>query len=117
MRTTPLAARTATAALALAAAIALGTTVPAAAAPRTTVLSVGVHSAAVADLQRQLNDQLGEIAPLETDGKFGPLTRDAVTWYQTCAGIDVDGVAGPQTRAALAANAGRKVDTVCVRNA
>ncbi|MFJ1708709.1 peptidoglycan-binding protein [Kitasatospora sp. NPDC088346] len=114
--TTAVAVRAAVASVALAAAVTLAAS-PAAAAPRTTSLSVGVRSSAVADLQRQLNAQLGEIPKLETDGQFGPLTRDAVTWYQTCTGIDVDGVVGPQTRAALAANTGRKVDTVCIRNA
>ncbi|MFI6448510.1 peptidoglycan-binding protein [Kitasatospora sp. NPDC050543] len=54
---------------------------------------------------------------MKDDGAFGPLTRDAVTWYQTCAGIDVDGVVGPQTHAALAANTGRVIDTVCIRQA
>jgi lysozyme family protein len=55
--------------------------------------------------------------PPAEDGAFGPLTRDAVTWYQTCVDVDGDGFVGPQTRAALAANTGRTVDTLCIRQA
>ncbi|WP_331730898.1 peptidoglycan-binding domain-containing protein [Kitasatospora sp. NBC_00070] len=81
---------------ALAAAIALSATTPAAATARTTaLLAVGSQSAAVTDLQRQLNTAITQLTPLEADGDFGPLTRDAVTLLQTCAGLQIDGVDRP----------------------
>ncbi|MFI5534514.1 peptidoglycan-binding protein [Kitasatospora sp. NPDC051853] len=116
----PTAVRAAVASVALAAAIGLTATTPAAAAPRTTVLlAVGSHSADVAALQSQLNRVLTQTTALETDGAFGRLTRDSVTWFQTCTGLEADGIAGPLTRKALAdaVAAGRPVDTVCLRPA
>ncbi|WP_457029457.1 peptidoglycan-binding domain-containing protein [Kitasatospora sp. P5_F3] len=109
--------RTATAAFALTAAIALGTAVPAqATAP--TALAQGAASSAVADLQRQLNAELTQLTPLTVDGRFGPLTAEAVTLFQTCAGIEIDGVVGPQTRTALkTTEGGSHIDSPCLRAA
>lgn len=44
--------------------------------------------------------------PGRADGLFGPLTRDAVTRAQSAAGIAVDGLAGPETIAALRGGGG-----------
>jgi hypothetical protein len=41
--------------------------------------------------------------PGPLDGEYGPATERAVRAFQTAAGIEVDGVVGPETRAALAA--------------
>jgi hypothetical protein len=40
--------------------------------------------------------------PGPLDGEYGPATAAAVRAFQTAAGIEVDGIVGPQTRAALA---------------
>lgn len=45
-------------------------------------------------LQEALNRFGGQLA---TDGDFGPLTRQAVEQYQRNNGLQVDGIAGPQT--------------------
>ncbi|GLW58095.1 peptidoglycan-binding domain-containing protein [Kitasatospora phosalacinea] len=115
MRTNPYAIRAAVAAVVLAAAVTVGAVAPASAAPA--LLSTGSTGSPVEQLQRQLNSELGQTYQLEVDGRFGPLTRDAVVWFQTCSGIKVDGIAGPQTRAALDANTGRRVDDICLRPA
>jgi hypothetical protein len=47
-------------------------------------------------LQERLNDLMG--AGLEVDGIYGPLTRAAVRSFQEREGLQVDGVAGPITR-------------------
>ncbi|MFI9788496.1 peptidoglycan-binding protein [Kitasatospora sp. NPDC051984] len=107
------AVRATVASIALAGTIALATAVPAdAAAPG--LLYTGSHSPAVADLQRQLSAELTQ-EQVDPDGKFGTDTEQAVELFQTCTGITVDGVVGPQTRAALAAHAGQHVDAPCLR--
>jgi hypothetical protein len=53
------------------------------------------------DLQRMLQ-QVG--FPVAADGSFGPLTDQAVTWFQeawTRESLTPDGIAGPRTQAAL----------------
>ena len=40
-------------------------------------------------------------AGLDTDGSYGPLTRDAVMNWQRREHLEVDGVVGPQTRSSL----------------
>ncbi len=40
--------------------------------------------------------------PGPTDGEYGPATEHAVREFQQAAGIQVDGIVGPETRAALA---------------
>lgn len=54
----------------------------------------------VAALQFALQTHGFPLGPV--DGRFGARTRDAVRRAQTFAGLAVDGVAGPATRAALA---------------
>jgi peptidoglycan hydrolase-like protein with peptidoglycan-binding domain len=56
-------------------------------------------SSRVRVLQRRLR-LVGE-NPGPIDGLFGPLTEGAVVRYQQRAGVAVDGVVGPKTRAAL----------------
>ncbi len=55
-------------------------------------------------LQRQLSG-LG-LAPGAVDGRYGPLTTDAVTRFQEAQGLRVDGLVGRATADALAAVAG-----------
>jgi putative chitinase len=51
-------------------------------------------------LQEALND-LGADPALVVDGRYGSATRKAVKDFQAVAGIGVDGVAGPVTKAAI----------------
>ena len=57
-------------------------------------------------LQKQLNSLIdpATLHPFyqgKLDGIFGPITHDAVIAFQTYAGIEVDGIVGPETRAAI----------------
>lgn len=52
-------------------------------------------------LQRRLAG-LG-FSPGPIDGRYGPLTAEAVTQFQRTRGLEVDGIAGPQTARALTA--------------
>src|SRR5271157_2176428 len=52
------------------------------------------------DVQKALNS-LGAAPPLTEDGINGPLTTNAVEAFQKTMGIQVDGVVGPQTVAAI----------------
>lgn len=56
-------------------------------------------AAAIEELQRDLN-ALGCNAGT-IDGALGPNTVQAVRWFQTAAGLGVDGIVGPATTAAL----------------
>jgi len=51
---------------------------------------------AASDLQSALN-KLGCNPPLTVDGSYGRFTRNAVMAYQKLRGLEVDGVAGPET--------------------
>jgi putative chitinase len=62
-------------------------------------LKVGSHGPDVLTLQQRL--LACGFPPGACDGMFGPLTRDAVLAFQRSVGLNADGVAGPQTRAAL----------------
>lgn len=65
-----------------------------------TMLRMGAKGAAVRDLQQLL---VRSGATIKVDGDFGPMTKGAVMWFQQEHGnLDVDGVAGPETYAALA---------------
>ncbi|CAM3566522.1 peptidoglycan-binding domain-containing protein [Stackebrandtia soli] len=61
-------------------------------------VSSGDSGAAVKALQAQLN---AHGANLSVDGAFGPATKEAVSSFQSTAGITVDGLVGPQTWLAL----------------
>jgi peptidoglycan hydrolase-like protein with peptidoglycan-binding domain len=105
--------RAAVAVAALAGVIAVAGAAPATASSG--LLTQGSSGDDVTYLQEMLNEELSE-THLVVDGKFGPATADAVTWFQTCAGIQVDGIVGPQTRAALEDNLNtRTVDEPCIR--
>lgn len=54
----------------------------------------------VTSLQQDLNT-LGANPKLAIDGRYGPLTRQAVKEFQASAGIVVDGIAGPVTKATI----------------
>jgi cell wall hydrolase len=67
--------------------------------PSPTMLRLGDRGSDVRELQERLVELgywLGE-----PDGVFGGLTQHAVTAFQKTAGIDRDGIAGPQTRREL----------------
>ena len=61
----------------------------------------GSRGPQVVELQRALNAQLFPRPNLAEDGIFGPLTKQAVIAFQRQAAIQVDGIVGPETRAAL----------------
>ncbi len=58
---------------------------------------VGSSGQAIVELQRALNAALRRSASLETDGKFGPNTLNAVRAFQSEKSLKVDGIVGPQT--------------------
>lgn len=62
-------------------------------------LKQGSSGSDVTELQQKLKD-LG-FDPNGVDGNFGPGTRDAVIAFQQSKGLQADGIAGPQTLAAL----------------
>jgi hypothetical protein len=53
-------------------------------------------SVGVMQVQAELN-RLGYSPKLSTDGDYGPLTMNAVKWYQKKKGLHVDGFVGAQT--------------------
>lgn len=68
----------------------------------TSVLRQGSEGPEVASLQEALNERLKPSPELDVNGVFGPRTEAAVKQFQEQAGIGVDGVVGPHTKAALA---------------
>ncbi|HEY9723837.1 MAG TPA: peptidoglycan-binding protein [Oscillatoriaceae cyanobacterium] len=74
-----------------------------AAASSSGMLQQGSSGAAVRTLQQQLAN--AGFSPGGIDGIFGPQTRAAVQAYQASRGLSVDGIVGPQTQGALNANA------------
>jgi len=73
--------------------------VPVAALAQSTVLGSGDEGPEVRELQQRLHDLgfwIGEV-----DGDFGWLTEQAVYAFQKANDITVDGLVGPETRAAL----------------
>ncbi|MFZ9736824.1 MAG: peptidoglycan-binding domain-containing protein [Prochlorotrichaceae cyanobacterium] len=81
--------------------LALGSAVfaPAPASAQTATLDLNDSGSEVTRLQDRLAD-LGYFEASST-GFFGPITQEAVTRFQQDYGLQVDGVAGPQTLAAL----------------
>lgn len=71
-------------------------------------LRQGSRSDAVATMQMLLEDAGAKI---QSDGIFGPATRNAVIAYQKAAGLQPDGIVGPQTWSSLKAG-GVKIDQV-----
>ena len=65
------------------------------------VLRTGSRGVFVEELQRLLNKKLPHRTPLEPDGIFGSLTRQAVIAYQRAQWLTPDGVVGPCTWSAL----------------
>lgn len=65
----------------------------------TTTLKPGDHGPAVVELQRALAHVGYSVGTV--DGVYGPATTQAVTRFQQSHGLTADGVAGPQTLAAL----------------
>lgn len=84
------------AAMIVAAVMVVGTGAPAAAATKNSTSD----AAGVETLQRQLNALGCNVGTI--DGKLGPKTVAAVRWFQTAAGITVDGIVGNVTSAKLA---------------
>lgn len=66
-----------------------------------TSLRQGASGPEVADLQRQLNQQLPPNQRIPVDGDFGPRTEAAVKNFQQSRGLEQDGVAGPRTQSQL----------------
>ncbi|MBK4215371.1 peptidoglycan-binding protein [Paracoccus caeni] len=65
------------------------------------LIDFGDRGSAVEDLQKKLNLLLG--LDLDVDGIFGPATRAAVMEFQRSNGLVVDGIVGPKTRERLEA--------------
>ncbi len=89
-----------------------GTVTPTQPAPTPTTPTASTQSGAMSDSMlkqgekgedvRKLQEALNKNgAKLETDGNFGPATKAAVETYQRSNNLDVDGVAGAKTLAAL----------------
>ena len=66
-------------------------------------LRLGSRGDQVRQLQRDLNSRSPHGPRLSTDGVFGSRTQQAVMNFQRHNRLTVDGIAGPQTRAALSA--------------
>lgn len=64
-------------------------------------LSLGANGDLVTDLQRTLNKVVGPSLGLSVDGDFGPATKAAVERLQREKGLEVTGIVGPETWAAL----------------
>ena len=68
----------------------------------TLILKVGSKGKPVVTLQRFLNLKAKLPKPIAEDGVFTPETKEAVRFFQKKAGLEVDGVVGPETAHALA---------------
>lgn len=55
---------------------------------------------AMSAIQNSLN-LIGYRPALKVDGRYGPVTKEAVRWFQRIAGVTVDGIPGPVTLTAL----------------
>lgn len=77
---------------------------PVAAWPAGVVLRPGSSGAAVRVLQRALaGTHLEGVRGIAVDGQFGSQTETSLRNYQAAKRLEVDGIAGPQVRAALGA--------------
>lgn len=66
-----------------------------------TLIKRGAKGAAVVEIQNALRAAGHELVP---DGDFGPITERAVKMFQAAHGLEVDGIVGPKTAAALVAD-------------
>ena len=66
-----------------------------------TTLRKGSKGEAVKKLQRTLETEGYSVGTSGVDGRFGDRTALAVTHYQRDKGLEIDGIAGPQTLASL----------------
>lgn len=64
-------------------------------------LALGANGPLVEDLQRTLNKVIGPSLGLGVDGDFGGVTKAAVERFQREKGLEVTGIVGPETWAAL----------------
>lgn len=64
-------------------------------------LRLGDTGPAVVTLQAALARLEPWPAPLVVDGQFGPKTEDTLRLFQAIHGLDMDGIAGPRTWAAI----------------
>jgi hypothetical protein len=67
--------------------------------PTDEALVPGATGQPVRRLQRALNTLGYDVG--QPDGEYGPATQEAVSAFQEAEGLDVDGVAGPQTLEAI----------------
>lgn len=65
------------------------------------VLQTGSQGDRVNELQRVLNAWYPSLTSLEEDGDYGKQTADRVSHLQERAGLEVDGIAGPETLSTL----------------
>lgn len=73
-------------------------------APIAAPAGLGGGNESTTALQDALNKLLNLNPPLELDGSYGRMTRNAVRDFQRAHGLQVDGVAGPKTLAAVHAS-------------
>ena len=66
-----------------------------------TTTALTFNTALVEYAQRACNALLKDDPPLEVDGMYGPLTKEAVTKLQTQLGLTADGIFGKITEAAV----------------
>lgn len=81
-----------------------GGSTPSRAGDRQPLLRQGDRGPHVAAWQTQLNTL--RATPISVDGDFGPQTDQATRAFQAGAGLTVDGIVGPRTRAALTRGGG-----------
>ncbi|EXG81111.1 peptidoglycan-binding domain-containing protein [Cryptosporangium arvum] len=61
------------------------------------VLRSGSSGTAVRQVQCELNYAMTGVADIAVDGSFGPITDNYVRRFQSCIGLPVDGIVGPNT--------------------
>lgn len=82
---------------------------PASSSSDSPVLKSGSTGSSVSELQKLLNARTG--SRLAVDGRFGPLTKQAVISLQKSKGLTPDGIVGPLTWKALGKGGGASHDT------
>lgn len=69
--------------------------------PITKILKQGSQGLEVKELQNMLLSLEYSLDPAGADGKYGPITEQAVKLFQQSVGIKSDGIVGPVTRKAI----------------